>query len=206
MACALPPPVVYVPPAGAFFSLKNVPLWFWSMYLSSGCLRMCFCISFLVKNPNMVHLIKWLCQQVVHRHSVQEAGPNVSRCFFFLKLSSLVIPGMIEPWPECQPHESRSREVRPEDSSVYIYIYIYIWHQKTNGALTSCIEHRWLWLGHKWALKPMCCMNLAPRDRVIGVWSWSMIAVIADCCDCWSLIAMITVDRPVIGVIRCCTR
>ena len=36
---------------------------------------------------------------------------------FFLDLISLVISGTIEPWPECQPEESR-----PEDSSIYIYI------------------------------------------------------------------------------------
>jgi len=46
---------------------------------------------------------------------------------FFLELISLGILGMIEPWPECQPEESRLREAQPEDSSIYIYIYIYIW-------------------------------------------------------------------------------
>ena len=32
-----------------------------------------------------------------------------SQCLkkFFLKLISLVIPGMMEPWPECQPKESQ---------------------------------------------------------------------------------------------------
>jgi len=34
------------------------------------------------KNHHMADLIKWLCQQDAHRNSVQEAGPNASRCFF----------------------------------------------------------------------------------------------------------------------------
>jgi len=38
----------------------------------------------------------------------------------FLELISLVILGMIEPWPECQPEESRLREEQPEDSSIYV--------------------------------------------------------------------------------------
>ena len=68
----------------------------------------------------MVHLLKRRWHQDAHRHSVQEAGPNAPRCFF-LKLVSLIISGMIEPWPECQPEESRPREARPEDSSIYIW-------------------------------------------------------------------------------------
>jgi len=31
---------------------------------------------------------------------------------FFLKLISLVIPGMMEPWPECQPKESQEAPKR----------------------------------------------------------------------------------------------
>ena len=45
---------------------------------------------------------------------------------FLLDLISLVIYETMEPWPECQPEESRPREARPEDSSICIYIYIYI--------------------------------------------------------------------------------
>jgi len=32
------------------------------------------------------------------------------------------ILGMIEPWPECQPEESRLREAQPEDSSIYLWL------------------------------------------------------------------------------------
>jgi len=48
-----------------------------------------------------------------------------SKCpeMFLLELTSLVILGMIEPWPECQPEESRLRKAQPEDSSIYIHIY-----------------------------------------------------------------------------------
>ena len=37
-----------------------------------------------------------------------------SQCLkmFFLKLISLVIPGMMEPWPECQPKESQEAPKR----------------------------------------------------------------------------------------------
>ncbi len=44
-------------------------------------------------------------QQDAHQNSVQK---DVLHCppFFVLKLASLVIPRMIEPWPECQPEES----------------------------------------------------------------------------------------------------
>ena len=45
---------------------------------------------------------------------------------FVLDLNYYGISGIIEPWSECQPGESRPREARPEDSSIYIYIYIYI--------------------------------------------------------------------------------
>ena len=54
--------------------------------------------------------------------------------------------GIIEPWPECQPEESRPREVRPEDSSICkktnIYIYIYIYKRcVSEGALPQvCVS------------------------------------------------------------------
>ncbi len=43
--------------------------------------------------------------------------------YLFLDLISLVNPGTIEPWPECQPEEARPREARGEESRVYIYIW-----------------------------------------------------------------------------------
>ena len=61
--------------------------------------------------------------------NIRAALPEI----FFLDLTSLVISGTIEPWPECQPEESRPREAWPEDSSIYIYIYVVILSRAVPG-------------------------------------------------------------------------
>jgi len=42
---------------------------------------------------------------------------------FFLKLTSLAIPGMIEPWPECQPQESRPRGAQPAAATRQLFFW-----------------------------------------------------------------------------------
>ena len=52
----------------------------------------------------MVDLLKWLRQQDTRRNSLQK---DLLHCplILFLRLISKVIPGNMEPWPECQPEQ-----------------------------------------------------------------------------------------------------
>ena len=123
MACALPPAVVYVPAAGAFFSSKNTPLDFWNMYFVDVVISEQF--QGPLENKNSKYGSSVQMTMPVRRASEFSAKRRaVLLLIIFQSLISQAIPGFCEPWSECQPEESRPPEGRPEDSSIYIYIYI----------------------------------------------------------------------------------
>jgi len=112
-----PPPCGLCACCRCVFPWTNTSLDFPSMYFVGVviCLR---CFDLL--NTNMVEICS-------NDHAGKTRIEIMPRDVFVLKLISLVILGMIEPWPECEPDESRPREASREDSSIYIYIYIAIY-------------------------------------------------------------------------------
>ena len=90
--------------AGAWFPNKKCPWICWNMYFVYDVFLAMFGV-FLSNVHHMVDLLKWPCQQDARRNSVQ-TKTCCNAPIFVLSLICYVIPGMIEPWPECQPEKS----------------------------------------------------------------------------------------------------
>ena len=72
-----------------------------TLYLSYGCLRMCFYTSW----QNFANMASPGKMTITARTASKFCARNWSECShtFFLDLKSWWIPGNIEPWPKCQP-------------------------------------------------------------------------------------------------------
>jgi len=96
-----------------FASVLQMPQEFvsWKTHTHTWICWTCFLwsVSFLgnarvPEKKSIAHLLEWLCQQDAHHNSVNKDVLHCSRvfCLSLMSYAQAVIPGNIEPWPECQ--------------------------------------------------------------------------------------------------------
>ena len=110
MACALPPTVVYVPAAGAFFSGKMTPLDFLNTYIVNlvNFHQFEVPLDFLSKSGQSVHMT--MPARRASKFCVRRRAGLL--LIIFQSLISEAILGFCEPWSECQPEESKNQVPR----------------------------------------------------------------------------------------------
>ena len=139
MACALPPTVVYVPAAGAFFFWKMTSLDFLNTYIVKFVDVHQFEVP-LIFFQKVGNLSKWLCQQDAHRFSVLGAGLNAPICFFptrnlgeFVDFANLGL------------NVNLKNRGRPKGGpKILVYIYIYTPTHKNKSPVWDLGGSRWV--------------------------------------------------------------